>query len=58
LLDLGPGKKKMTREVGSTIQKDDLVLLNLQDYPELLYLDVKSQSLDRRPWDPPFKGAI
>jgi hypothetical protein len=28
------------------------VLLSYQDYPELLNLDVKNWSLDRRPWDP------
>jgi hypothetical protein len=34
------------------------VLLSYQDYPELLNLDVKNWSLDRRPWDPSFEGAI
>jgi hypothetical protein len=45
--------------VGSAIQKeDDIVLLGYQDYPELLGLDVKSQSPERRLWDPSFKGSI
>jgi hypothetical protein len=45
--------------VGSTIQKeDDLVLLNHQDYPVLLNLDDKNWSLDKRPQDKAFSGAI
>jgi hypothetical protein len=34
------------------------VLLNHQDYPGPLNLDVKNQSLDRRLWDLSFEGTI
>jgi hypothetical protein len=45
--------------VGSTIQKeDDLVLLNHQDYPEPLGLDVGNLVLERKRQNPSFKGAI
>jgi hypothetical protein len=45
--------------VGSTIQKEEyLVFLNRQYYLGILSLDVKNQTLDRRPRDPPFKGTI
>jgi hypothetical protein len=51
----GTWRERNDREVGSTIQKeDDLVHLNHQDYLGLLSLDVKNQSLDRRPQDPSF----
>jgi hypothetical protein len=46
------------RGVGSTFQKEyDLALLNCQDYPGFLDLDIKNWSLDKRPQDPSFKGA-
>jgi hypothetical protein len=55
----GSGRERNDREDGSTIQKENnLVPLNCQDYLGLLLLDVKNLSLDRRPQDPPFKGAI
>jgi hypothetical protein len=45
LLDLG---ERNDREVGTTIKKeDDFVLLNYQEYPELLDLDTKNWSLDK-----------
>jgi hypothetical protein len=34
------------------------MLLNLQDYPGLLYLDAKNWNLDRRHQAPLFKEAI
>jgi hypothetical protein len=55
----GSWRERNDRKAGSTIQKEDnLVLLNHQDYLGLLLLDVKNQSLDRRPWNPSFKGTI
>jgi hypothetical protein len=59
LLDLDLEREKNDREADSTIQKEnDFVLLNCQDHLELLDLDVKNQSLNKRPQDPSFKGAI
>jgi hypothetical protein len=60
LLDLGPGEKGMTEKWALLSKRkiDDLVLLNHQDKLGLLSLDAKNWSLDRRPWNPSFKGAI
>jgi hypothetical protein len=58
LLYLGTGEKGVAESRLHNPKGRHFVLLNYQDYLGLLYLDVKNQSLDRRPQDLQFRGAI